>query len=195
MHACEGVELPTTPTHRLLLLTLIFTSVLASPSPSTVSTTNSICRESSSPSSLVKLWRQQEDAWKTGWLKRRNELFGGGDRRRYLPPKGAVYVGTINLPILGMQTFMMTIVSRSVVRITLTGAMNLDEEAAYRDERIAETPVVRLLMSFNEPTRQLLGRYKTTIRSTLYYAEGDYGVLVISPLILPAIRVRMERRR
>ena len=109
---------------------------------------------------------------------------------------GSLYVGRINLPILGEQTFMMRIVSRSVLRITLIGAMNLDELAPFREEASeSEGTVRRLSVAFNEPTRALLRRYRTRIRSTTYHEDGDYGMLEICPLFLPTIRVKMSRVR
>ena len=112
------------------------------------------------------------------------------DKHKYLDTAPAL------LPILGEQTFMMRIVSRSVLRITLIGAMKLDELAPFREEASeSEGTVRRLSVAFNEPTRALLRRYRTRIRSTTYHEDGDYGMLEICPLFLPTIRVKMSRVR
>ena len=47
------------------------------------------------------------------------------------PAVGATYVGTMSMPILGRQTFMIRVLTRSHAQITLVGALNLDEPAKY----------------------------------------------------------------
>ena len=93
---------------------------------------------------------------------------------------------------------MMRIVSRSVLRITLIGAMNLDELAPFREEdglSSSESSARKLHIEFNEPTRTLLANYRTRIRSSTYHEDGDYGMLEICPLFLPTIRVKLLRVR
>ena len=118
---------------------------------------------------------------------RRNLLFG-----QQLPPPGALYVGHMKLPILGQQTFMLRIVSRTKAKITLHGAMNLDEYGEYVVER-SSSGEVSLHVDFNEPTLALLNRFKTRIRHVKYFDEDDYAELTIAPLILPTFRVRLHR--
>ena len=128
-----------------------------------------------------KLWQKHES--------HRNLLFG-----RRLPPPGALYVGHMKLPILGQQTFMLRIVSHTKAKITLHGAMNLDEYGDFVVER-SSSGEVSLLVDFNEPTLALLNRYKTRIRHVKYFDEDDYAELTIAPLILPTFRVRLHRTR
>ena len=113
------------------------------------------------------------------------------DRR--LPPRGALYTGHIKLPFLGAQTFMLRVQSRSAARITLIGAMMLDDTASYHEAGEDRDGAIRLHMDFNEPTLQLLARYRTRISATVYHADGDYAILTIAPPFLPAIRVRLQR--
>ena len=138
-----------------------------------------------------RLWQRHEELW-----KKREMLFAAGDRAQ-LPPNGAVYVGHMKLPILGQQTFMLRIESQSSARITLDGAMSLDELAEYASAGASDEGAggdLHLNMDFNEPTLALLARYRTRIRSTLYNADGDYATLVICPPLL-TIRVRLHRTR
>ena len=129
-----------------------------------------------------RLWRQHvEDKWSHG--------------RNKLPPTGALYVGQMKLPILGQQTFMLRIVSRTKAKITLHGAMNLDEYGKYVVDGYLDAGSVSLLVDFNAPTRALLNRYKTRIRHVKYFPDDDYAELTIAPLILPAFRVRLHRTR
>ena len=119
------------------------------------------------------------------------ELRGSSERR--LPPHGSLYVGHIKLPILGAQTFMLRVDSRSRTRITLIGAMNLDDHASFQVANEETDGSLRLQMEFNDPTLQLLASYRTRISATIYHPDGDYAVLVISPRWLPNIRVRLLR--
>lgn len=56
-----------------------------------------------------KLWRQHEAMWR----HRRTPSFR--------PPSGAVYVGTMHMPVIGKQSFVLKIRSRQRCQITLIG--------------------------------------------------------------------------
>eukprot|EP00966_Prymnesium_polylepis_P275409 6363015-Prymnesium_polylepis.1 len=80
-----------------------------------------------------------------------------------MPPNGAVYLASVHMPIIGEQTFVLTVVSRTHARILLRGrALNLDEPAEYREEQTDEKRGrTTLRMLFNEPTQALLARWRT----------------------------------
>merc|ERR1712151_442378 len=48
-------------------------------------------------------------------------------RQRHLPVPGALYSCTMTMPVIGRQTFMLHVLTRSRARITLQGRLNLDE--------------------------------------------------------------------
>ena len=111
-------------------------------------------------------------------------------RREAGPAVGALYVGAIHMPIIGMQTFMLKIVSRHRARIILVGHLNLDEPASYAGPHDGTGAVD---IEFNEPTQDLLRRWKTRIRSVSYWHDDDTCQLEISPPLIPAIRVLLRR--
>lgn len=104
------------------------------------------------------------------------------------PQVGAYYTRVVGLPVLGQQRFSFTIISRTTARITLAGAMNLDEPAEYSVDESG-----KVLFELNEPTRRLLRRYRTRLRSIQYDAAGDHTTITICPPLIPPIRVRLER--
>ena len=114
-----------------------------------------------------------------------------------LPPVGATYVGTMRMPVIGRQTFLLRILSRSRAQITLVGWLNLDQTAGYRvrsrDEHVDPGTVTHLIMEFNEPTLALLRAWRTTIRATHYHPDGEYTVLVIKAPVIPPLRVKLHR--
>ena len=115
---------------------------------------------------------------------------------RRQPPYGAVYDCTVRMPIIGEQTFMLRVLSRTHAQIVLRGKLNLDEPAKYWTEVNSGTEGrTRIRIAFNEPTLDLLARWRTRIRAVWYEHDGDYAILVIAPPLIPAIRVRLARRR
>ena len=70
--------------------------------------------------------------------------------------------------------------------------LSLDEPASYIEEP-ADGNVIRLTMFFNRPTLELLKRWRTKIRSTRWYRDGDYATLTVSPPLIPPITIKMWR--
>ena len=48
-------------------------------------------------------------------------------------------------------------------------------------------------MQFNTPTLDLLRRWRTRIKATRWYRDGDYATLLVAPPLIPPIRVKMWR--
>ena len=110
------------------------------------------------------------------------------------PAVGATYVGTMSMPILGKQTFMIRVLTRSHAQITLVGALNLDEPAKYA---MSSDGSGVLEIEFSPPTLALLWRYRTRIRSVKYSRSDDSCRLVIQPgwSWIPAFHVRLSREQ
>lgn len=118
-----------------------------------------------------------------------------------LPSPGAAYEGTMNMPVIGRQTFRVQFLTQNNARITLTGKINLDEPADYSPDveeggalRKWKDGSITLLMDFNEPTVQVLRSWNTKIRATRYTNDGDYATLVIKPPLIPAISVKLHKQ-
>mmetsp|Transcript_22984 Transcript_22984/g.68118 ORF Transcript_22984/g.68118 Transcript_22984/m.68118 type:complete len:205 (+) Transcript_22984:29-643(+) len=89
------------------------------------------------------------------------------------PPVGGVYKAVLRMPVIGDQTFVLQILrrrrslgpagitERGLARITLSGAMNLDEHAEFRMGADGA-----ILLDFNAPTLALLRRMRTRRRSS-----------------------------
>ncbi|KAL3906414.1 MAG: hypothetical protein SGPRY_010554 [Prymnesium sp.] len=108
----------------------------------------------------------------------------------------ATYACTLNMPLIGKQSFTLVVLSQSKARIILEGKLSLDQPASYTlslpspaSHRLA------LIMQFNRPTLELLSRWRTRIRSVLYDRERDITTLVVAPPLVPPIHVRMRRVR
>ena len=101
----------------------------------------------------------------------------------------------MNMPVIGKQTFRVRFVGGGRAQITLKGKINLDEASVYSLSRsgVEQDGGLTLLMDFNEPTRAVLHSWRTRIRATRFYVDGDYVMLVIKPPVIPAIRVRLLR--
>lgn len=169
------------------LATLLIAAMTAGGNAPTTTKTNT-----DKAGGTLQAWTHRLQQQQQALLQQTDKLFGN----QRLPPSGALYVGHIKLPILGQQTFMLRIVSRTRAKIILVGAMNLDEYGHYTvASSRPDEPFVSLLVNFNEPTLALLDRYKTRIRAVKYFDGADVAELEICPLILPTIRVRLNRVR
>ena len=90
---------------------------------------------------------------------------------------------------------MLRVLSRTQAQIILRGPLGLDEPAQYWAEAEAGTDGrTRIRIAFNERTLELLARWKTRIRAVWYDTSDDYAIIVIAPPLIPAIRLRLERR-
>ena len=133
-------------------------------------------------SSWSTLVRDRELLW-----KQRDALWFAVHKERG-PTVGTLYIGSMKMPVIGQQTFMLRILSRSRAQIVLMGALNLDEPAKYSIHKGSSTVEIE----FNEPTIDLLRRWRTRIRTVSYFHEDDTCELVIAPPLVPAIRVRLR---
>ena len=164
-----------------LLLPAVLVAAASGPSPAPPSLSTATWR--SFWQSREQLWREQEARWRQRLLDR-----GGGK-----PQAGAVYTRTLNMPVIGRQTFMLRVLGRQRCQIVLIGPLSLNEPASYVEESTAANGVIRLAMVFNEPTLELLRRWRTRIKGTTWTRDGDFATLVVQPPLIPAIRIRMER--
>ena len=73
--------------------------------------------------------------------------------------------------------------------------LSLNEPAQYEEERSGADGSVSLVMNFNEPTLDLLRRWRTRIKGTRWHRDGDYAVLVVQAPFIPPICIRMARTR
>jgi hypothetical protein len=149
------------------------------------------------------IWRQHEEQWRLRHGSRRppNGAHDSAALRPYTssPPTaladaacaGAVYVGTMKMPVIGRQTFMLRVLSWHRCQIVLIGPLSLDEPAEYAEESASASGVVSLAMTFNQPTLDLLRRWRTRIRQTQYHRDEDYATILVAPPLIPPIRIKM----
>jgi len=77
-----------------------------------------------------------------------------------MPPVGAHYTRTIALPVIGQQTVELSILSSTVARLYMKGAISLDEPVKYHPEKDGS-----LGFSLSDATLALLKRMHTSLRS------------------------------
>ena len=137
---------------------------------------------------LATWFRQQHEEWQwheSRWLRRLD--------RAGRPPTGAVYMATVKMPVIGSQTFMLRLTGRNRCQIVLSGPLSLNEPASFTEEHNDVDTVVTLVMNFNDPTLELLRRWRTRIKATTWHRDGDYAMLVVAAPLIPPIRIRMPR--
>lgn len=76
------------------------------------------------------------------------------------PPIGAHYTRTLALPVIGQQTVELSILSGSVARLCMKGAISLDEPVKYFPSQDGG-----LGFSLSDATHALLKRMRTSLRS------------------------------
>mmetsp|Transcript_11677 Transcript_11677/g.28437 ORF Transcript_11677/g.28437 Transcript_11677/m.28437 type:complete len:158 (+) Transcript_11677:3-476(+) len=105
------------------------------------------------------------------------------------PPPGATYESTLALPVIGRQTLELNIVDDTCARVRLSGALTLDEPLQWGVSR--ETGELFFVLS--ERTKRLLRRLGVTLREAYYAAPSDEAVVVVSPPLIPSIRIQLSR--
>jgi len=134
------------------------------------------------------IWNRQEAAWR----QRRDQWCLQLDRSAR-PPTGAVYVGVMKMPVIGKQTFMLRVLGRQRCQIVLIGRLMLNQPATYVEDRTTKVGDIELVMCFNEPTQDLLRRWRTRIKATRWHRDGDYATLVVQAPLIPPITIKMLR--
>jgi hypothetical protein len=76
------------------------------------------------------------------------------------PPIGAHYTRTLALPVIGQQTVELSILTGSVARLCMKGAISLDEPVRYFPSQDGG-----LGFSISDGTHALLKRMRTSLRS------------------------------
>ena len=136
-------------------------------------------------SAFGELLRRQEEQWR-GRLHQLNSA---------RPPPGAVYVGTMNMPVIGRQTFVLRLLGRQRCQIVLIGPLSLNEPATYAEERVRKREdTLVLAVDFNAATLDFLKAWRTRIRECTWHVDGDYATILIKAPVIPAIRVKMCAR-
>ena len=104
-----------------LLAALCLTAVAARP---TDSWAQSLTRPTDSWASAIT---SSFTSWTSAWTRKNEELWRRQEElwrrldRGARPPAGAIYVGTMNMPVIGRQTFMLKVLGRQRCQITLIG--------------------------------------------------------------------------
>jgi len=96
------------------------------------------------------------------------------------------------LPLLGKQRIQITILHGGQLRLVLDGAISLDERVLFRT---VHSDGRRLTMGFDlgPATRQMLNRFRTSLRSAEYDAERDEAFFTVRPPLSPSVRVPLGR--
>lgn len=117
------------------------------------------------------------------------EAFSGIPKVRFgAPPIGARYERELRLPVIGLQKLSLHILTKSAARITLIGALNLDEPIKYSIDSAGN-----LLFQLSERTIRLLRRLGVSLRAAEYTPDGDSAAVTISPPMIPPIRIALAR--
>lgn len=93
----------------------------------------------------------------------------------------------MRFPVIGQQSFKLTIMSESMAHIHLFGALALEEPTAYFVDDNGS-----MAFELSDATHQLLRRVRTKIVSAEYH-EDDTAELLVAPPVFPAMRVRLAR--
>ena len=105
-----------------------------------------------------------------------------------MPPVGAVYTRTLTLPVLGNQMLNLSIINRTTAMLVMQGALNLNEPVLYRADGAG-----KLAFTLSDSTVRLLRRVRTSLQEAEYDRTTDSAYVTVSPPIIPAIRIRLDR--
>lgn len=112
----------------------------------------------------------------------------GGGPSGTMPPVGAVYTRTLTLPVLGHQMLELSIINRTTAMLVMQGALNLNEPVLYRADGEG-----KLAFTLTDSTVRLLRRVRTSLQEAEYDRTSDSAYVTVSPPVVPAIRIRLDR--
>jgi hypothetical protein len=105
-----------------------------------------------------------------------------------LPPVGSTYAHTLTLPMLGVQSFRLSIASGTDAHIAMSGAISLDEPISYSSS-------ARGGMDFklSDATNKMLKGFGVSLTSAEYCRKTDRAFVTIKPPAFSALRIGLDR--
>ncbi|KAG8460388.1 hypothetical protein KFE25_011879 [Diacronema lutheri] len=107
-----------------------------------------------------------------------------------LPPLGSTYAHTLKLPVLGVQSFRLTIETGSAAHIAMDGAIRLAEPIEYGVGARGE-----LDFKLSEGTQRMLRGFGVSLTAAEYCAQMDRAFVTVKPPAVPALKIQLNRVR
>lgn len=104
-----------------------------------------------------------------------------------LPP-GATYQQTMNFPLLGQQTFQISVLSETTAHLKISGMMSIDEIIPFTLDNTG-----RLFMSLPNSVLETLQRFRTKFLEAGYDARTDRPFVRVAPPVLQPLKIMMTR--
>jgi len=105
------------------------------------------------------------------------------------PQPGSTYSKTFFIPMAGKQTITLHISTLHTARLQLHGYIQLDEPVQYT--QCLQTRQFSFELSPN--TTDLLARYQTTLKQAGYVEDLDETFVKIKIMLLPEMRIDLQR--
>lgn len=104
-------------------------------------------------------------------------------------PVGAFYTLSLNVPVIGSQTFELKILSPSVAHLRIKGRiLNINDTVRYHLDEDGN-----LEFSLSEKTKRILRRFRTSLSSVEYCNETDTPRVVVNPPISRKVCMDLKR--
>ncbi len=107
--------------------------------------------------------------------------------RGALPP-GATYQQTMSFPLLGEQTFQISVLSETTAHLKISGMMSIDEIIPFTLDSTG-----RLLMALPNSVLETLQRFRTKFLEAGYDARTDRPFVRVAPPVLRPLKIMMTR--
>ena len=104
------------------------------------------------------------------------------------PPAGAVYQKALQLPVLGRQSFQLSVLQDGRAHLRVDGAMKIDEIMDYQ-----VLPCGRFSTCLPDRLQRILRRFRTQLVDFGYDRVNDLPYVVVSPPLSAKIHLYLAR--
>mmetsp|Transcript_33817 Transcript_33817/g.84270 ORF Transcript_33817/g.84270 Transcript_33817/m.84270 type:complete len:360 (+) Transcript_33817:3-1082(+) len=108
--------------------------------------------------------------------------------RTGLPPVGATFTDTMLLPVIGLQTIRLSITSRSLARIQLSGALMLNEVVSY-----GVSGDGKLEWRCSDHTLRVMHALGVSLKRAEYCPEADSARVTVKIPAFPSLIINLRR--
>jgi hypothetical protein len=109
---------------------------------------------------------------------------------QYGPQVGASYNLKTKIPVIGIQTFQLRILSEDIAELVINGVLGIKDTIHYKvDQQSGE-----LSFSLSERTKMVLKRFRTKLLKVTYCPQKDMPSIIVRPPLPMNLTLHLNRQ-
>jgi hypothetical protein len=110
-------------------------------------------------------------------------------QRSNVPPINATYMLDIHIPVIGRQTFQLSILDQDLAELIIVGMLRLRDTVPFHVDTNGN-----LSFNLSDETKQILKKFRTNLGEAKYCGESDIASIVIQPPLPTSINLELRRK-